>query len=64
MFTTLIYHNVLINNKTEQDTEQDTPSRCDQGSRMPTPVALYFEILINYYIWSEKSSSRPLKVAT
>ena len=23
-FTTLIYHNVLINNKTEQDTEQDT----------------------------------------
>jgi len=23
IFTTLIYHKVLINNKTEQDTEQD-----------------------------------------
>ena len=39
-FTTLIYHKVLINNKTEQDTEQDTPYRYDQRSRMPTPVAL------------------------
>jgi len=27
MFTTLIYHKVLINNKTEQDTEQDTTYR-------------------------------------
>jgi len=26
-FTTLIYHKVLINNKTEQDTEQDTTYR-------------------------------------
>jgi len=25
-FTTLIYHKVLINNITEQDTEQDTTS--------------------------------------
>jgi len=31
---------------------------------MPTPVALQFDILINYYIWSEKSSWRPLKAAT
>mgnify|MGYP000019395406 CR=1 FL=1 len=52
-FTTLIYHHkVLINNKTEQDTEQNTTYRYDQRSRMPTPVALYFEILINYYIWN------------
>ena len=40
-FTTLIYHKVLINNKTEQDTEQDTTYRCDQRSRMPTPVSIY-----------------------
>ena len=39
-FTTLIYHKVLINNKTEQDTEQDTAYRYDQRFRMPTPVAL------------------------
>ena len=39
-FTTLIYHKVLINNKTEQDTEQDTTYRYDQRSRMPTLVAL------------------------
>ena len=39
-FTTLIYHKVLINNKTEQDIEQDTAYRYDQRSRMPTPVAL------------------------
>jgi len=39
-FTTLIYHKVLINNNTEQDTEQDTTYRYDQRSRMPTPVAL------------------------
>ena len=39
-FTTLIYHKVLINHKTEQDTEQDTTYRYDQRSRMPTPVAL------------------------
>ena len=51
-FTTLIYHKVLINNNTEQDTEQDTTYRYDQRSRMPTPVALQFEILINYYIWN------------
>ena len=37
-FTTLIYHKVLINNKTEQVTEQDTTYRYDQRSRMPTPV--------------------------
>jgi len=30
----------LINNKTEQDTEQDTTYRYDQRSRMPTPIAL------------------------
>jgi len=40
MFTTLIYHKVLVNNKTEQDTEQDTKYRYDQRCRMPTPVAL------------------------
>ena len=51
-YATLIYHKVLIINKTEQDTEQDTTYRYDQRSRMPTPVALLFEILINYYIWS------------
>ena len=39
-FTTIIYHKVLINNTTEQDTEQDTTYRYDQRSRMPTPVAL------------------------
>ena len=39
-FTTLIYHKVVINNKTEQDTEQDTTYRYDQRSRMPTQVAL------------------------
>ena len=39
-FTPLIYHKVLINNNTEQDTEQDTTYRYDQRSRMPTPVAL------------------------
>ena len=55
-FTTLIYHKVLINNKTEQDTEQDTTYKYDKRSRMPTPIALLSEILINYYIWSEKSS--------
>ena len=44
--TTLLYHKVLVNNKTEQDTEQDTTYRYDQRSRMPTPVALLFEILI------------------
>jgi len=33
-FTTLIYHKVLINNKTEQNTEQDTTYRYDQRSRM------------------------------
>ena len=55
-FKTLIYHKVLINNKTEQDTEQDTTYRYDKRSRMPTPIALLSEILINYYIWSEKSS--------
>ena len=27
IFTTLIYHKVLINNKTEQDTEQDKQTR-------------------------------------
>ena len=47
-YATLIYHKVLIINKTEQDTTY----RYDQRSRMPTPVALLFEILINYYIWS------------
>ena len=47
-FTTLIYHKVLINNTTEQDTEQDTTYRYDQRSRMPTPVASQYEILINY----------------
>jgi len=40
IFTTLIYHKVLINNKTEQNTEQDTTYRYDKRSRMPTPVAL------------------------
>ena len=55
-FTTLIYHKVLINVKTEQDTEQDTTYIYDKRSRMPTPIALLSEILINYYIWSEKSS--------
>jgi len=39
-FTTLIYHMVLINNKTEQDREQDTTYIYDQRSRMITPVAL------------------------
>jgi len=33
-FTLLIYHKVIINNKTEQDTEQDTTYRYDQLSRM------------------------------
>jgi len=47
-YATLIYHKVLIIN----NTEQDTTYRYDQRSRMPTPVALLFEILINYYIWS------------
>ena len=46
------------------DPEQDTTYRYDQRSRMPTPVAVSFEILINYYIWSETSSYRPLKAAT
>jgi len=27
IFTTLIYHKVLINNKTEQDTEQDKQTK-------------------------------------
>jgi len=27
IFTTLIYHKVLINNETEQDTEQDKQTR-------------------------------------
>jgi len=27
IFTTLIYHKVLINNKTEQDTEQDRQTK-------------------------------------
>ena len=36
----LIYHKVLINNKTKQDTEQVTTYRYDQRTRMPTPVAL------------------------
>ena len=55
-FTTLIYYKALINNKTEQDTEQDTTYRYDKRSRMPTTVALYFEILINYYVCSEESA--------
>jgi len=43
--TSLIYHKVLINNIT--DTEQDTTFRYGQRSRMPTPGALKFAILIN-----------------
>ena len=43
IFTTLIYHKVLINNKTEQDTEQE----CCDNDQYATPI---YEPFIHVYV--------------
>ena len=44
-FTPLIYHKVLINNKTEQDTEQDTTYKNNSGTVYIHSKTIYIDII-------------------
>ena len=44
IFTTLFYHKVLINNKTEQDTNQDKQRSDNRSYYWPVNESLYYKL--------------------